>query len=83
MTAVKEIYELTDYEEDLIKEGEIEGKIKTLKNKALKLLSKKLGNIPKTLEERIVTCTDIEKLDNILDNIFDINSFDEVEKILV
>lgn len=82
MTAVKEIYELTDYEEDLIKEGKLEGETKSLRNKAIKLLTKKLGNIPKNLEERIVTCTDIEKLDSISDNIFDINSFDEVEKIL-
>lgn len=85
MTAVKEIYELTDYEEDLIKEGKIEGKIEgkleALKNKALKLLTKKLGDTPSTLEEKILACNDIEKLDNILDNIFDITSFEEVEKI--
>ncbi len=90
MTAVKETYELTDYEELLIKEGEdigtqkgkIEGRIESLQNKSVKLLTKKLGDIPTKLEEKIKTCTNIEKLDQILDNIFDIVSFDEIEKIL-
>ena len=34
------------------------------------------------LEEKIKVCTNIEKLDQILDNIFDIVSFDEIRKIL-
>ncbi|MEK7435230.1 MAG: DUF4351 domain-containing protein, partial [Cyanobacteriota bacterium] len=82
MTAVKETYELTDYEELLIKEGNIEGEFKALQNKSIKLLTKKLGAIPTELEERIKACTKIEKLDQILDNIFDITSFNEIEKIL-
>jgi len=82
MTAVKETYELTDYEELLIKEGNIEGEFKALQNKSIKLLTKKLGAIPTKLEERIKACTKIEKLDQILDNIFDITSFNEIEKIL-
>ena len=50
MTAVKETYELTDYEELLIKEGNIEGEFKALQNKSIKLLTKKLGAIPTDLE---------------------------------
>ena len=58
------------------------GKIESLKNKIIILLEKKLSKIPDNIIEKIKNCSDISKLDNILDNIFDINSFYEVEKIL-
>lgn len=63
-------------------EGIEKGKIESLKNKIIILLEKKLNKIPDNIIEKIKNCSDISKLDNILDNIFDINSFDEVEKIL-
>jgi hypothetical protein len=61
-----------------IKKGQVEKQI----NNIIKLTIKKLGDIPTKLEEKIKNCTDIEKLDQILDNIFDIISFDEIETIL-
>ncbi|MFN8671125.1 MAG: DUF4351 domain-containing protein [Candidatus Sericytochromatia bacterium] len=72
--------------EDLKNQGKIEGKIegevigtqRTLKTKLLKLLTKKLGNVPKEVEEKILNCNEIEKLDNLIDNIFDISSFEQV-----
>lgn len=63
--------------------GILKGKIEAIKNNAIKLLTKKLGDIPKALEEKIISCDDIEKLDSVLNNIFDFTSFDEIENILV
>ena len=44
--------------------------------------TKKLGEIPTDLLEKIQNCTDLEKLDQIIDNIFDIGSFNEIEEFL-
>lgn len=66
-----------------IEKGVLKGKAETLRNKIMKLLTKKLGNIPKALEEKIISCNDIEKLDSLLDNIFDFNSFEEIENIFI
>ena len=59
-----------------------EGKIENQINNIIKLTVKKLGVIPKNIEEKIKSCSNIEKLDKIMDDIFDITSFDEIEKIL-
>ncbi|MBC7474618.1 MAG: Rpn family recombination-promoting nuclease/putative transposase [Candidatus Sericytochromatia bacterium] len=58
--------------------GEIKGKIEVI----IKLVTKKLGNIPQDIELKIKGCTDISKLDNILDDIFDIQSFQDILKII-
>ena len=50
--------------------------------KVSKLITKKLGNVPDDIESKIKDCTDISKLDNILDNIFDIQSFQDILKII-
>jgi hypothetical protein len=44
----------------------------------IKLLNKKLKKLPKEIEKKIINCNDINKLDLIIDNIFDISSLDEV-----
>lgn len=61
-----------------IQKGEAIGIQKSI----IKLLTKKLGKIPKEIEEKILKCLDIEKLIIIMDNIFDIDSFDKIDKLL-
>ncbi len=62
--------------------GKVEGQLEEKINNIIKLTVKKLGVIPINLEKKIKSCSNIEKLDKIMDNIFDITSFDEIEKIL-
>jgi hypothetical protein len=45
-------------------------------------LNKKLKKLPKEIEEKIINCTDINKLDLIIDNIFDISSLEQVVEYL-
>jgi len=59
-----------------------EGKVEEKINNIIKLSVKKLGVISKELEEKIKNCRDIDKLDKIIDNIFDITSFNDISKIL-
>ncbi|MFN8673549.1 MAG: hypothetical protein U0457_15870 [Candidatus Sericytochromatia bacterium] len=63
-------------------EGIQKGKTILLQEKIIKFLEKKLGEIPKELEKKINLCSDINILDNILDSIFEIENFDQVNKIL-
>ncbi|GIW21745.1 MAG: hypothetical protein KatS3mg068_0752 [Candidatus Sericytochromatia bacterium] len=46
------------------------------------LLKKKFKELPKEIEEKINNCNDLNKLDLIIDNIFDISNLDEINKIL-
>lgn len=62
-------------------EGIAEGRTEALQNKAVKLLSKKFGSVSAELEEKIRNCSEMEQLDQIIDNIFDLTSLAEVEKI--
>jgi len=71
----------TSFEEGETK-GKIEGQLEKQKNNIITLLTIKLGVIPINLEEKIKNCNDIEKLDNIIKNIFNFDSFDDIEKIL-
>ncbi len=71
----------TSYDEGLEK-GKIEGQIEKSISHIIKLLTKKLGIIPKKIKDKIISCTDIVKLDEIIDKIFDIESFDQVNTIL-
>lgn len=63
-------------------EGLKEGELRSSKNKVIRLLNKKLKDIPKEIEERLLKCTDINKLDLIIDNIFDISSLEQVVEYL-
>ncbi|MFN4152432.1 MAG: DUF4351 domain-containing protein, partial [Candidatus Sericytochromatia bacterium] len=56
------------------------GKLEGLKLNLLKLLTKKFGDIPIEIEDKILSCNDISKIDLLLDNIFDISSFEEINK---
>lgn len=61
-------------------EGLAKGKLEGLKEKLKLLLYKKLGQLPKEIENKIIECQEIEIIDNILDNIFSITSFDDLFK---
>jgi len=63
-------------------EGKIEGKLEALQNKSIKLLIKKFGSLPTEIESKLRNCAEIEKLDQIIDNIFDLASVSEIESIL-
>lgn len=63
-------------------EGKLEGKLEALKTISEKLLSKKIGDLPSNIKTKINECNDLEKLEKIVDNIFDILSFSEVEEFL-
>jgi len=65
-----------------IAKGKIEGKIEALQNKSIKLLLKKFGELPSEIESKISNCYDLEKLDQIIDNIFDLASVGEIERII-
>ncbi|MBC7474321.1 MAG: Rpn family recombination-promoting nuclease/putative transposase [Candidatus Sericytochromatia bacterium] len=59
-------------------EGEVSGKISLL----IRILNKKFGKIPKKLEDKISKIKEINIIDNIIDNIFDIQSVKDVENII-
>ena len=61
----------------LINEGLINAKLET----AQRLLTKKFGDLPDGLLNKLQKAS-IQELDGILDNIFDIKDLEEVEKIL-
>ncbi|GIW21873.1 MAG: hypothetical protein KatS3mg068_0880 [Candidatus Sericytochromatia bacterium] len=63
-------------------EGLKEGELIATRNKLIKLLLKKFRELPKEIEEKINNCNDLNKLDLIIDNIFDISSLDEINKFL-
>ncbi|GIW21881.1 MAG: hypothetical protein KatS3mg068_0888 [Candidatus Sericytochromatia bacterium] len=67
-----------EFEREAELRGIEKGKIETLKY----LLKKKFKELPKEIEEKINNCNDLNKLDLIIDNIFDISSLDEVNKYL-
>ncbi len=61
--------------------GEVRGNLKGKKNIVVKLLTKKLGGVPLELSEKIDKASE-EKFDTIAENIFDVNSVEDVEKLL-
>lgn len=63
-------------------EGKAEGKLEAIKNLSEKLLSKKIGSLPIEIKSKIDSCNDVKKLEKIVDNIFDISDFSEVEELL-
>ena len=65
-----------------IQKGKLEGEVIARKNLLIMLLIKKLGSIPKEIEQQILNCNNIEILDKIANLIFDINNYKEVEAIL-
>ncbi len=66
-------------QEDIgIAKGKIEGELKKAKSYIKKLLNKKFKNLPKNIEDKIDLCTDIYILDSIADNIFDIDTIEEL-----
>ena len=67
-------------------EGEIKGKAEGIslgkQEDIIKLLTKKFKNLPDHLTDKIKTINSAEKLEGILLSILDINSLDEVEKMV-
>lgn len=67
--------------EDAREQGKIEGKIEGKLNTLTRLLTKKLGVMPHELKARFEKASD-EKLNVIAESIFDIESFDDLKKLL-
>jgi len=65
-----------------IEKGIEKGELKNQQRLALKLLKKKLKDIPSDIEETINCIDDIDVLEKVIDNIFDINSVDQVKEML-
>ena len=63
-------------------EGKIEGEIKGEKKLLLRLLNKKFKRLPYELIKKIEALDNLELIEKITDNIFDINSIEEVEKMV-
>lgn len=63
-------------------EGKLEGEESKSKNLLIRLINKKFKKISKKLEDKINKFNDIKKIESIIENIFDINSIEEIETIL-
>ncbi|MFN8671802.1 MAG: hypothetical protein U0457_06900 [Candidatus Sericytochromatia bacterium] len=61
MSTVKEITELTDYEEDCIREGKIEGEFIGIEKTAINMIKKGFDN--QTINE--ITALSIEKIEEL------------------
>lgn len=48
----------------------------------IKLANKKFGVASPDFETKVMNCSEIEKLDNIIDNIFDLDSYEKIAEIL-
>jgi len=58
--------------------AKLEGKLEGKKELVITLLTKKFGSLPENLLKNINESNDIDILQKIIDNIFDVTSFDEV-----
>lgn len=67
------------FREEGLKEGMEKGMGKTLSRTAVKLLTKKFGNIPADLKEKIIKLDSLT-LEIIVDNIFDYENLDDIKK---
>jgi hypothetical protein len=65
-----------------IEKGIEKGELKNQQRLALKLLKKKLKDIPSDIEKTINCIDDIDILEKVIDNIFDINSVEQVKEML-
>jgi hypothetical protein len=63
-------------------EGEIEGEIKGIAKTAIRLLTKKFGDLPEDIRAKIIEL-DEDALNTIIDEIFDYESLEELNELLV
>lgn len=63
-------------------EGRFEGELNKSRIYTIKILEKKFKLIPSDIKEKIEKCTDMLKLDSIVENIFELSDYSEVKKIL-
>lgn len=61
--------------------GIVKGNAEKAQDYAIRLLTKKFCQISEILEKKISECTDMSKLDQIPEVIFDVNDLNEIEKI--
>jgi hypothetical protein len=59
------------------------GDLKKTQNYAIKLLNRKFNKITKKVENLILECNDISKLDKIPNIIFDVSSLKDIENIFI
>jgi uncharacterized protein YoxC len=63
-------------------EGEIKGEIKGIAKTAIRLLTKKFGDLPEDIRAKIIEL-DEDALNTIIDEIFDYESLEELNELLV
>lgn len=63
-------------------EGELKGEFKGKKDLLLRILNKKFKSISSDLENTINSLQDIKIIENIIDNIFDLESVKDIEDII-
>ena len=68
--------------EESINKGIELGKFEGEQNAILKILKKKFGKIPQSVEDKIMNIYSVEKLEEVLLAILDVTSISEVEKII-
>ncbi len=73
---------LTSWHKQGIEEGRIEGKIDALKNMIIRLARKKFNGIEATTETTILKINNPERLENIVENMLDIRSEEELLRLI-
>ncbi len=73
---------LTSWHKQGIEEGRIEGKIDALKNMIIRLARKKFNGIEAATETTILKINNPERLENIVENMLDIRSEEELLRLI-
>ncbi|MGL4943210.1 MAG: Rpn family recombination-promoting nuclease/putative transposase [Thermoguttaceae bacterium] len=73
-------YEMRDAREEGIAEGEARGKAEERAATIVRILSHRLGTVPKLLEAKLHSLTDLETLENLLDRALDCPSIQDFER---
>ena len=73
---------LTSWHKQGIEEGRIEGKIDALKNMIIRLARKKFNGIEAATETAILKINNPERLESIIEKILDINSEEELLRLI-
>jgi hypothetical protein len=73
---------LTSWHKQGIEEGRKEGKIDALKNMIIRLARKKFNGIEATTETTILKINNPERLENIVENMLDIRSEEELLRLI-
>ena len=65
--------------DELINKGKIEGKIEGEKKTLLKILTKRFGEVPQSIQEKILSIKDTEKLNTLVDEALSVESLSQIK----